>query len=202
MNVPIRLDLSFPAAVYLPESQDIKLMFSHYDIMLDMLVVADDQTEINIALSRARTFIETILSDAVFIDSAHHQQVSQLRELGVKAIDLPAPPVDQIVGMTLFCKLSAIMQDKIQLDRVDIRSSLGDHVWYPHCAGDPLEMVGEKGWWHEGDTSHCSFSLQEKHDNVSRIKKDTWSEYGLGWPKKKAKNNSIVYAKFGYDNNK
>jgi hypothetical protein len=56
--------------------------------------------------------------------------VNSLRQLGSSVTTMPGDPVDQLIGLMLYYKLNAIMEDRIIVDETEISSMLGENMIY------------------------------------------------------------------------
>ena len=63
-------------------------------------------------MERLKAFVYGELANAVFVGPADAEKADMLNILGVNAVLLPDEPVDQIIGIMLYCKLNAIMEDE------------------------------------------------------------------------------------------
>lgn len=196
MNVRLQYNLEFPGAVYF----DGSLKLNQYQVNLNMETCSTDREAINIAMDRLRCFVNLELQDAVYINQELGDIAELLEMVGCNVVTLPDEPVDQIIGLMLFCKLNAIMENVMVITSLDISSSLGDDVWYEHTEEDAVGPFSKEGWWHEPNTTHNSIVLEQDSDKVVKVKPNPWTEYGLVWPdtvdKSQEKEHTVVYAKF------
>lgn len=197
MNVKIQINHTLPAAIYYNDH----LRVNQYQINISMITNTVKIDEINIAVDRVRMFLENILADAVFITQHDMERAEVLKILGMNVTTVPDEPVDQIVGVVLYCKLNAIMENRIQVDSLNISSSMGDEVWYMHEDGDLLGPAAEDGWWHRSDISHHCIIEVPTNDNVVQGPQRDWAEFGLTWPDIPVTENSVVYANFSKNEN-
>jgi len=157
-----------------------------------------DTHQVNIALERLKCFVYTELENTVFIDRADESRAEMLAVLGVNVTTLPADPVDQVVGIMLYCKLNAIMEGRMTVDSLNIASQLGDQVWYLHDAEDSLGMFAVDGWWHSPSAQHHTLTLDAYPDNVIQVAPSAWIEHGLLWPEAttESSGNTVVFGNF------
>jgi len=116
---------------------------------------------------------------------------------------LPDEPVDQIIGIMLYCKLNSIMEDQIIVTKLDIQSYLGDSVWYQFDEEDSLGPFKADGWWHKPTCQHDDLEQDNGANNVVRVASTGWPEYGLDWPDAQPENagNTVVFTKAHQDEN-
>lgn len=197
MNVRLQYSLEFPAAIYL----DDQLQLNQYQINLSMVTASKDRLAINIAMERLRVFVHSELGNAIFINQQLMDQAEIMQMMGMNMVTLPDDPVDQIIGLMLYCKLNAIMEGVMIVTSLDICSKLGDEVWYEHCEEDAVGPLSQDGWWHSPTTQHNSIPTLENETNVVKVAPNAWIEYDLGWPdntvdKTENSSHTVVYAKF------
>lgn len=196
MNVRLQYDLEFMGAIYFEE----RLQLNNYNVNLRIQTQTTDTMCINIAMERLKCFVYSELADVVFISQEHKSQAQLFQALGCNVCTLPNDPVDQMVGMMLYCKLNAIMENVMRVTTVDFSSSLGDNVWYSHDEEDGLGQFNEDGWWHKPTTQKETLNIEEPTTNIVKVQNAGWNEFGLGWPgvnlEKSAK---IVYPDFNKD---
>lgn len=205
MNVELQYSIEFPAMIYMPDDLAWSLMPNFYDISLSLLTGTNNKKQINVAMERLKVFLASELSHSVFINQIHKEHAEMFEALGANVTTVPEDPVDQIIGIMLYCKLNAIMEDRMKIVQLDISSALGDSVWYKHQEEDNLGPFATDGWWHKNTVQHNSFDNQEHKDNVVNIERSAWLDYGLGWADDNdtAKTNrNVVYANFAKHDNK
>ena len=193
MSIRLQYDLEFPAGIY----YDNRLQLNTYQISMQLCTHAEND-QVNIALERLKCFVYTELADTVFIDRADEGRAEILASLGVNITTLPADPVDQIVGIMLYCKLNAIMEGRMTVDSLNLASRLGDQVWYLHDAEDSLGMFAVDGWWHSSSAQHHTLTLDAYPDNVIQVAPSAWIEHELLWPEVTAESsgNTVVFGNF------
>jgi hypothetical protein len=199
MNVRLQYDLEFLAGIYYED----QLQFNSYSVSVSLLTQAADAASSNIALERLKCFVYHDLANTVFFGPADHDKVEMFQALGTNVTTLPDAPVDQIVGMMLYCKLNAIMEDRMIITDLDISSSLGDSVWYSHNNEDNLGpfaycATAEDAWWYNSSTQHHTLEAESVPDNVVKVTPCTWHEYGLMWPEERNEptGNTVIYPDF------
>ena len=158
----------------------------------------------NIAMERLKCFVYWELENAVFIDQDDQEQAEMLQLLGINIVTLPDEPIDQIIGIMLFTKLNAIMQDRLSITRLDISSILGDSVWYQHEEDDPLGPFTNEGWWHSSNPQHHDLDVEPAQQNIVKVNPNPWLEYQLLWPEEQVEQsgNTVVFADFSRHENK
>jgi hypothetical protein len=194
MNVRLQYDLEFLAGIYYQDS----LQINSYDVSINMLTKTKDPASTNIAMDRVKAFVYGMLENTVFINQANMERAEFLQMIGCNVTTLPEEPVDQIIGMMLYYKLNAIMEDRMVITNLDISSKLGDGVWYQHDEEDVAGPFSPEGWWHKSSTQHDTIETEEVDDNVVKVISTGWYEMDLEWPENSAPPtaNTVVYANF------
>ena len=194
MNVRLQYDLDFLAGVYYED----QLQMNRYTVSLNLLTKTKDSASTNIALDRAKAFVHGALESTVFINQVNMERAEFMQMMGIRVTTLPEEPVDQIVGMMLYCKLNAIMEDRMTVTGLDIASSLGDNVWYQHDEEDMSGPFAEDGWWHRASMQHESVERDPGPGNIVKVMSTGWYELNLEWPENTApaSDNTVVFANF------
>jgi hypothetical protein len=194
MTVRLQYNLEFLGAVHFAE----ELQLNAYQVNLNLITNTKDVVKINVAMERLKTFVNSELANAVYIHQDQVDLAGIMQMIGANIVTLPEDPVDQIVGMMLYCKLNAIMEDVILVTSIDISSSLGDGVWYQHDEEDGLGPFATDGWWNLPTVQHESLPQPETDSKVVEVRPNAWAEYGLLWPEQTtvSKEHSVVYANF------
>lgn len=198
MNVRLQYDIDFMAGIYYEDT----LQLNQYSVALNLVTKTTDPEETNIAMNRVKCFIWSELENTVFINQAHAEKAELLSLLGINVTTLPEEPVDQIIGIMLYCKLNAIMEGRMTITSLDIQSTLGDQVWYLHDDEDALGPFAVDGWWTLPSVQHETIEVDPVPENVVKVTTQGWHEYGLEWPEEvKHTANTVVYANFPRNEN-
>lgn len=195
MNVRIQYSVEFLAGVY---SENI-LTLNKYSVGMTLITKTADKLEMNIAMERLKYFVFSEMCDTVFIHQDQHDKAELMQIMGMNITTLPEEPVDQIIGMMLYCKLNAIMEGRIALVSVDISSEDSAGVVYMHDEEEPVGPFKTDGWWDTVSPEHNNIEIEEVEDNVLKVVADPWADIGLTWPGSDPKpaGNAVVYANFG-----
>jgi hypothetical protein len=178
MNVKIGYTSHFIAGVW----WDSRLIMSTYTVTFKLLTATDSPMDTNTALDRLKYMVEEYLVDAVFIKSTEVEQIKLLQAAGINTIILPEEPVDQIIGMMLYSKLSAVMEGMIMLRSVMISSTAGDDVIYEHDAQESVAPFDQPGWWNMPTPTCVPESKYDSNDKVFVLSAtNQWRDLGLEW---------------------
>lgn len=179
------------------------LQLNQYSVSLQLVTQTNDAPQINIAMERLRAFVYSELNNAVFIGPAERERAEMLAIMGVNVVTLPEEPVDQVIGIMLYCKLNSIMEDRIVITDLDVQSYLGDSVWYQHSEDDALGPFAQDGWWHRPTCQYNDIVTDSPEDKVVSLATDGWLGYGLEWPETDTASagNTVVFANFQRNEN-
>lgn len=194
MNVRLQYDLDFLAGIYYED----QLQMNRYTVSLNLLTKTKDSVSTNIALDRAKSFVHGALESSVFINQNNMARAEMMQIMGISVTTLPEEPVDQIIGMMLYYKLNAIMEDRMTVTGLDLSSTLGDGVWYQHDEEDLSGPFAGEGWWHQASMQHESVERDSEPGNIVKVMSTGWYELNLEWPENTApaSANTVVFANF------
>lgn len=191
MNVTLQYYMDFLAAVWYED----RLHLNSYSVGIKLLTANENALVTNVAMERVKHFVNFELANAVFINQQHQAQREALEKLGANLCCLPEEPVDQIIGIMLFCKLNAVTQGHLLITQLEIASTQGDNIWYQHNAEDNVGPFAQEGWWwNKGCTKSAPQGRVAK--NVVSLERDGWKELGLEWPTEQPKNAKILRPNF------
>lgn len=195
MNVRLQVKNSFRAMVH----YESELFVNQYHVTIDLVTACRDHADQNIAMDRINYMLHEVFDDSVMIDVNDCQQIELYRAAGMRVTTLPAEPVDQIIGLMLYCKMNAICEGRMLINAVSLCSDRGDHVWYLH---DDSESVGPfqlAGWWN--DSVPSSSHPRDNGETVVNLKsKCEWARLDLDWPSDiLTTDGKVVFAKFDRD---
>jgi hypothetical protein len=178
MNVKIGYTSHFIAGVW----WDSRLIMSTYTVTFKMITATDSAQDTNTALDRLRYMVEEYLVDTVFIKDTDVEQIALLKAAGIKTVELPEEPVDQIIGMMLYSKLSAVMEGCMLIRSIMLSSTAGDDVIYEHDAQESVAPFDQPGWWSE-PTPVCEAESHQQDNNTVFVLNavNQWRDLGLQW---------------------
>jgi len=195
MNIKLQYEMDFLAGIWYND----QLQMNHYSLHMSLLTGTTDSKSTNVAMDRLKYFVLAEMQNTVFINQAHQGVAEMMKSLGINITTLPGEPVDQLVGMMLYCKLNSIMENRMTVSALDINSVLGDSVWYRHDEEDSLGPFAYDGWWNSATTQHDTVDLEPVSDNVVKVTTQGWHDQGLEWDEvsQAPPTNTIVYVNFG-----
>ena len=201
MNVRLEYSMTWTAAIWF----DNRLQMNNYTIKLGMVTNSSLQQDHSVSLARINHFVYHELASTTFIHHDNTAQMQALSQAGIKITTLPEDPIDQIIGIALYCELNAMLQDKMIVTSLRIQSDLGDNVCYLHNDQESLGPFAQAGWWQDVNPVHSNYQVINKKKDVVKLNLNaTWQSIGLDWDDAEqvdTTNNTVVFAKFGPDEN-
>jgi predicted Fe-Mo cluster-binding NifX family protein len=202
MNVRLEYDLTWRSAIWFENC----LQLNDYTATISMITntsVSEDHTT---CMDRINHFVYHELANTVFVHQEDREQMQLLAAAGIKFTPLPEQPIDQIVGLVLYCKLNAIVEDRMHVTAVAIQSELGDNIRYLHSEHEGATLMDQPGWWQDSNPAHNNFKQtgNSKKQVVKLNRTPSWRELDLDWSdaqRPTIESNTVVFAKFPLDEN-
>jgi len=177
MNVHLRQNFILPAAVY----ADDHLIITNYNINVELVTVDNNISDLDIASKRIDCFLYEELADAVFADQSDVERNTILAMLGMNLVTIPGPPVDQLIGIMLSCKLNAITEGRVDVVETAVSSDRSNGLWFVHKYSQTVGPFEELGWWYNSGVLHNNIVFDDSEDNVVKVSVNPWLEYNLAW---------------------
>lgn len=181
------------------------LQINSYDTQISVTTNTSNADDHVISLNRINHFVYNEMANTVYIHQDDATQIQALTAAGIKVTTLPEQPIDQIIGLALYSKLNAILQDRMFVNEVIIQSDLGDNVRYLHSDRESLGPLSQPGWWQDPSPVHSNFKSSASKKHVVRLNRTlTWQDLKLEWSDVELVDNTgntVVFAKFGPDEN-
>lgn len=179
MNVRLTYDVDFLSINAIHD----RIFPNSYTVKVNLLTISDDSSIQNIAFQRLKFFINEMVNNGLFVDSGHPRLNEFISLLPHKIILLPEPAFDQTIGMVLYCKLNAILNNEMIVDEIVISSTEGDHVGYSIDENDNFAAFADSQlkkknfvpWWKREDITTV--------DTKTTIQKFNWADIELSWNK-------------------
>jgi hypothetical protein len=185
MNVHLKQNFVLPAAVY----SDDQLIITNYNIDIKMVTVGTNIMDLDTASKRIDWFMYEELADAVFVDQSDAERNSVLALLGMNLVTIPGPPVDQLIGIMLSCKLNAITEGRVDVVETAVSSDRSNGLWFVHQYSQTVGPFEELGWWYDTGVSHNNIVFDDAELNVVKVSVNPWLEHGLAWSSAASKTN-------------
>lgn len=173
-------------------------VIASYSCNVTMLTATEDAVDHNVAYARIRYWIQGVMQDSVLI-SQNNERLAEWQSTGARCLIMPEDPVDQLVGIMLFSKLSAMAEDRLIIQEVALHSDLDDDVVYYHDIEDELGPFEDDDWWNNPGPGHESRTIRRRSsDKVIELgRTEEWKDMGLDWHNDDSQPvASIVKAKF------
>ena len=178
MNVRIQYVIRFMAGIY----YDDRLQLNEYTLKIYMMTNTENPDDHNIALNRVKHFVYNELESCIFINENEIDQCNKLVDAGLNITTMPGDPVDQLIGIMLYSKLSAITEDRLLIVEIECSSILGDGIVYLHGDNENVNDITIPTWWTSCDLVHCNSDLINTDKVVSMHKGSIWRDLDLSWP--------------------
>ena len=199
MNVRLKYDLHFNAGVY----YNSNTILNNYSLRLWMITNTELAEDQNTAFERMKYFVYNHVDNTMFIDRAEQEQCAKFLQAGLSITTMPGDPVDQLIGIMLYHKLNAIMEQRMTIVETELSSSQGQAMTYLHSEGENTLGVEAPAWWQSADLAHSDFALPESEKVVSMQTTMAWRDLDLAWselPPAIDHGNIVVFADFKPNN--
>ena len=199
MNVRLEYDMHWRAAIWFENT----LQINNYNLELAITTNTTNPDDHVVSLSRLNHFVYNEMANTVYIHQDDTAQIQALTTAGIKVTTLPEEPIDQIIGIALYCKLNAILQERMIVTGAIIQSDLGDHVRYLHSDRESLGPLEQPGWWQDFTPMHTNFKSTASRKHVVKLNRTlSWQDLEMEWSDAEPVDNTgntVVFAKFGPD---
>ena len=199
MNVRLKYDLHFNAGVY----YNSNTILNNYSLRLWMITNTELAEDQNTAFERMKYFVYNHVDNTMFIDRAEQEQCAKFLQAGLNITTMPGDPVDQLIGIMLYHKLNAIMEQRMTIVETELSSSQGQAMTYLHSEEENTLGVEAPAWWQNADLAHSDFALPESEKVVSMQTTMAWRDLDLAWselPPAIDHGNIVVFADFKPNN--
>jgi hypothetical protein len=195
MNVRLKYDFPFTAGIY----HNGSFYMNNYTLRVLMATVSEDPNDQTTAFERLKYFIYTCMESTIFIDAAETEQCNRYVQAGLHITTMPGAPVDQLIGIMLYHKLNAVMENRMIVYETEISSAVGEYMVYLHSEEENTVGYVQPEWWTTTDLIHSEFAPVNS-DNVVAIPHATaWRDLDLSWTDDAtgdATGNVVVFADF------
>jgi hypothetical protein len=187
--------MSFTSGVYYGG----EMRMNHYSVTLSMTTNSTDSVSHNIAFERIKYFVYNNLDSTIFINQAHQDKCEQFAAAGLTVTTMPGEPVDQLIGLMLYYKLNAVMEDRIVIDETEVSSVLGENMIYLHSDNETTDVGVFPDWWTNPTPVHSDYMSLETNKVVPMHAVNVWRDLELSWPESDPaveSGNIVVFADF------
>ena len=195
MNVRLKYDFPFTAGIY----YNGNFYMNNYTLRVLMATVSEDPDDQTTAFERLKYFIYTCMESTIFINTDETEQCNRYVQAGLHITTMPGAPVDQLIGIMLYHKLNAVMENRMIVYETEISSSAGEYMVYLHSEEENTVGYTPSEWWDTADLTHSEITLTNL-DNVVAIPQATaWGDLDMAWTDDEAggeSGNVVVFADF------
>jgi hypothetical protein len=180
-----------------------RMQMNQYLLNLSMITNSTDPENHNIAFERLKYFVYNQMDSTIFINADNTDQCQRFITAGLDVTTLPGDPVDQLIGLMLYYKLNAIMEDRIIVEETEISSMLGENMVYLHSDNETTDIPVYPEWWLSSDCLHCDLDLLGTDKVVNMPGHSVWRDLTLAWPSDVASvetGNIVVFDNFKNNN--
>jgi hypothetical protein len=159
--------------------EDDRILPNKYHVVINLITVDENSSYQNIALERIIFFIKEIFENSLLISLEHPklEDIVNIWNPNHLAI-FPEDPIDHIIGIILYHKLSAIIEEHLIIDNIVIKSDLSkvgytvdDFSEFEQCDCENCRDIIP--WWNRSDISTTDF------DQITQA--ISWKEIDLDW---------------------
>ena len=177
MNVRLDYESNFPAVIV----NGNKIYPNIFNYKLTLITNSDDEVIQNIAFDRVKFLLAEVFNNSIILNKSNPHYKFFQTLMSSKIVALPHEPYDQIIGLALFSKINAIMDNQIVLVELSISSLAGGDLWYNIDSEDDLEIFkddssikSKKPWWLRED-------IQTSDDSGFANEQISWADLTLSW---------------------
>ena len=195
MNVRLKYELPFTAGIY----HSGNFYMNNYTLGVSMATVSQDPDDQNTAFERLKYFIYTCMESTIFIDVAETEQCNRYVQAGLRITTMPGAPVDQLIGIMLYHKLNAVMENRMIVFETELSSAIGEHMVYLHSEEEHTVGYVQPEWWDAADLTHSEVTPANSDNVVAIPQAAAWRELDLAWTDDEAGDepgNVVVFADF------
>lgn len=184
MNVKLSYDVNFSVVVFDGNS----FAPNSYSVKINIITATENSTHQNVAIQRILFFLKEIMHGSIFVNGGN-TNLAKLMKLAKnnRIAVFPEDPYDQIVGLMLLHKLSAITEGKFEIDSLFIGSLKEPELKY---IVEEYELFDHDDnivpWWERPDLTMSENSKQNKMVG-------TWADLDLDWESNKDKQNNLEF---------
>lgn len=195
MNVRLKYDMPFSAGVYYNNA----LRMNNYSLRLWMTTNTEKSSDHSISFERIKYFMYSQIDSTIFINDALTEQCNLLLNAGLNITTVPGDPVDQLIGIMLYYKLNAVMENRMTVVETELGSAFGDNMIYLHSEHENTLGFVQPDWWTTADLIHNNFELIDSDNVVAMSQSTAWRDLDLAWddePVDNSNGNVVVFANF------
>ena len=171
-----------------------------------MATVSEDPNDQTTAFDRLKHFVYSCMESTIFINADETEQHNRFIQAGLDITTLPGEPVDQLIGIMLYHKLNAVMENRMIVFETEISSAAGEYMIYLHSEDEDVVGFVQPEWWTTPDLIHSDIVPVESEKIVSMPSGTAWRDLEMDWdlatdePVANETGNIVVFADFKQPN--
>ena len=182
MNVKLNYEVNFSATMI----ENDQVFPNSFKVKLNITTATDNSHYQNVAFQRMVFFIEEIIDKSIMVNINHPDLEKFIDLWGTgRLVTTPDDPADQVIGIMLYHKLSAIAEGNFTIDSIEIGSSAAKFLTYTvdsfessYTETAPAKKTKSKStahlyWWDIPDLT--SAHVEQEIINLS------WDDVNLAW---------------------
>jgi hypothetical protein len=177
MNVRLKYELPFTAGIY----HNGGFYMNNYNLKILMATVSEDPNDQTTAFERLKYFVHACMESTIFIDSDETEKCNQFIQAGLDITTMPGDPVDQLIGIMLYHKLNAVMENRMIVFETEISSALGEYMTYLHSEDENTVGYVQPEWWTLADLTHSELAIDNSEKVLTIHQISPWRELELSW---------------------
>jgi hypothetical protein len=177
MNVRIRFNTEMRTAAWFGDD----FLINNFAVNLQLITQSHDARDHSICMGRVRTVIDQ-LEHSIFVHQDNTVKIDEFINCGLRVTAFPQEPIDQIVGIVLFEKLNAVLENRMRVTDLDICSDLGDSIWFQHSENEKISVIPDTGWWSDASPQcNVTHNAAVGKKVVKLQKQPNWKSFELDW---------------------
>ena len=179
MNVRLSKQFEFSSNCWWNDT----LVTNVYDVTVSMISNTVDSDKHNVSVQRMEHFMKNVLGNAVMIRDDDTKQIERLQKAGIRTVEMPEEPFDQMVAIMLYCKLNAICAGHMLVTGIDLESKAGGNTNFMFDEDDGFGPFAEDGWWNDEEPTHQKKRKATRRGKVVKMPQPQWEWlwFGLEW---------------------
>lgn len=194
MNVRIKKTFVFSAGVV----YNTEFSVNHYTVVLHMTTATSNGDRQNTAYERIEHWIDYIIGNSILI-SHNDPQLSHWINTEQRLILFPTEPIDQLIGIALYQKFTAITEGEFIINELELSSVNGSEMVYLHSRNETFDgPLVKDGWWNDPKPTWVNKYKRKSRGNVITLDRiPEWKDLDLDFDREGDESgNSVVFVDF------
>jgi len=195
MNVKLKKTFDFSAGLV----YNTNFTVNFYTVTITMTTMGSDPVQQNVAYERLKYWFDQVMFNSIIMRD-NEPKLTEWVATEQRIILVPEQPVDQLLGIVLFSKLNAIVENVFVINELEISSAMGDDVCYIHNENEFVlaPVLDNPGWWSDSGPTWMT-KLSKKHTNkVIKLRRALeWKDLDLDWDQEDSKTvDTVLFVDF------